>query len=117
MENAEHAQAGLSSADAETNVSMLRDIEQDERALLEALSGLRTKNKISLETLAYVLGASGDHISKYLRSGASISFVNYLRIARALGYRCRVHFERVDEGGVAPLNKVAHSRLDARRPR
>ncbi len=104
-------------ADAEINASMSRDVEQDVTALLEVLSGPRTKNRVSLEALGYVLGTSGGHISKYLRCGFGISLLNYLRIARALGYRCRVHFERVDDGGVAWLNKVSHSRLDAGRPR
>lgn len=91
-------------------------LEQDEAALIEALSRLRRENKISLETLAYVLGTEGGHISRYLKQGTNMSLVNYLRISRALGYRCRIQFEKVDHEGVRSLNKVAHSRLEVRSP-
>ncbi len=99
---------------AQTNATMLRDVEDDEAALIDALSRLRHENKISLETLAYVLGTAGGHISRYLKQGTNMSLVNYLRISRALGYRCRIHFEKVDDEGVRSLNKVAHRRLDIR---
>jgi transcriptional regulator with XRE-family HTH domain len=101
--------------DAEKNATMAREVEEDESSIVEALSRLRRENAISLETLAYVLGTSGGHVSKYLTRGASISLINYLRIARALGYRCRIKFEKVDEGGAASLNKVAYRHMDVRR--
>lgn len=99
---------------AQTSATMLRDVEQDEAAFIDALSRLRRENKISLEALAYVLGMAGGHISRYLKQGTNMSLVNYLRISRALGYRCRIQFERVDEGGVLSLNNVAHRRLEVR---
>jgi len=99
---------------AQTSATMLRDVEEDEAALIDALSRLRRENKISLETLAYVLGTAGGHISRYLKQGTNMSLVNYLRISRALGYRCRIQFEKVDDEGVRSLDKVAHRRLEVR---
>ncbi|HLG83199.1 MAG TPA: helix-turn-helix transcriptional regulator [Bradyrhizobium sp.] len=94
--------------DDESSERMASDVIRDERDLIGSLAQLRQVNGISLETLAFMLGTAGGHLSRYLKGGGSITLTNYLRIARALGYRCKVMFERIDDGGSPPMNNVAH---------
>jgi transcriptional regulator with XRE-family HTH domain len=84
------------------------DVACDERDMIEALAGLRQAEGVSLETLAFMLGTAGGHISRRLKQGGNISVANYLQIARALGYRTRIVFEKVDDGNAQSLNKVAY---------
>lgn len=84
------------------------DVASDEREMIEGLSRLRQASGISLETLAFMLGTAGGHVSRRLKQDGRISVRNYIQIARALGYRARITFEKVDDGGAGTLNKVAH---------
>jgi transcriptional regulator with XRE-family HTH domain len=85
------------------------DVAGDEQEMIERLSQLRQASGISLETLGFMIGTAGGHVSRYLRQGGRVTLANYIRIARALGYRSRIVFERVDDdGGAQSLNKVAH---------
>lgn len=84
------------------------DVACDEHDMIEALAQLRHTAGISLETLAFMLGTAGGHVSRRLKQGGNINLTNYLQIARALGYRARIVFEKVDDGGAPSLNKVAH---------
>jgi hypothetical protein len=84
------------------------DVDRDEQDMIERLASLRQTAGISLETLGFMLGTAGGHVSRQLKHGGRITLTNYVRIARALGYRSKVVFERVDDGGAQSLNKVAH---------
>lgn len=84
------------------------DVACDERDMIEALAQLRHTAGIGLETLAFMLGTASGHVSRRLKHGGNINLTNYLQIARALGYRARIVFEKVDDGGAPALNKVAH---------
>src|ERR1700739_3869227 len=50
---------------------------------------------ISFETIEFVLGTS--QISRHLNRTSSVTLTNYLRIARCLGYRCRILLEKAED--------------------
>jgi hypothetical protein len=89
---------------------MTRDVDSDEQAALASIAKLRQSSAISFETIGFMLGTGGNHISRYFNRTSSISLNNYLRIARSLGYRCKFVFERVDDKNetLASLNDVSH---------
>ena len=87
------------------------DVEADEQAALAMIAELRRSSAISLETIGFMLGTGGNHISRYLNRSASITLANYLRIVRCLGYRCKIVFERVEDNSkvsLSNLNVVSH---------
>jgi hypothetical protein len=50
---------------------------------------------ISFETIEFVVGTS--QISRHLNRTSSVTLTNYLRIARCLGYRCRILLEKAED--------------------
>lgn len=70
------------------------DVAADEKAILEAIAALRQKE--SLEAIGFLLGADPAQISRHLKGIRSTTLTNYLRIARALGYRCRIVLEKAE---------------------
>jgi hypothetical protein len=55
-----------------------------------------------------------------LNRSASITLTNYLRIARSLGYRCRIVLERAEDNSevsLSNLNPVSHRAHDLRASR
>lgn len=79
-----------------TNDRMMSEIAADQKAIVAGISSLREKESASLEEVGFLLGIGSGSISQYLSGACGTSLTNYLRIARALGYRCRMVFERVD---------------------
>ena len=75
---------------------MALDVAQDEEAIIHSVLELRRSNPISLEAMGFLLGTGAGQISRYLNRSAGVTITNYVRIARALGYRCRIVLERAD---------------------
>ncbi len=96
--------------DRRTNDQLLNDIAADEKAIVTALRSLREQEAVSLEEIGFVLGVGAGQISRYLNGSCGTTLTNYLRIARALGYRCRVVFERQEEGGT-PLQATSEQKI------
>lgn len=99
---------------------MMRDVEADEQAAIAAIKELRRADGISFEAIGFMLGTGGQQISKYLNQSASITLTNYLRIARSLGYRCRIVLDRVEESSevsLSSLNTVSRRAQDLRASR
>ena len=94
-------------ADPETNHRLTEDVERDEATIINGLIEIRRENQISFEVIGFLLGSDASLISRNLR-GNGVTLTNFLRIARALGYRCRVSFEKADE---TELDAVAISNL------
>ncbi len=88
--------------------------------MIGAVLELRRSNPISLEAIAFLLGTDPSQISRYLKGNSSVTLTNYLRIARALGYRCRIVFEPAEAGGagesaLSGLKIASHKVCNARR--
>ncbi len=58
--------------------------------------------------MGFLLGTGAGQISRYLNRSAGVTITNYLRIARALGYRCRIVLEKADasQPGHQPLSDL-----------
>jgi hypothetical protein len=98
-------------ADDNSGQLMMRDVDADEAAAIEMIAVLRRSSGTSLEAIGFMLGTGANQISRYLNRSAGITLTNYLRIARCLGYRCKIVLERVEEGGelsLSDLNTVSH---------
>jgi len=83
-------------ADQDTSERLAAEVAADERAIVDALGALREDASISLEAVGYLMGTNPAQLSRYLKGTTSTSLTNYLRIARALGYRCKFVFEKAD---------------------
>lgn len=83
--------------DRRTSDQLVNEIAADEKAIVAAIRSLREKEAVSLEEIGFLLGVGAGQISRYLSGSCSTTLTNYLRIVRALGYRCRLVFERLDE--------------------
>ena len=70
------------------------DVTADEKAIIEAIAALRQKE--SLEAIGFLLGADPAQISRHLKGTRSTTLTNYIRIARALGYRCKIVLEKAE---------------------
>jgi transcriptional regulator with XRE-family HTH domain len=94
--------------DHETSEQLALEVAHDEEAILNEILELRQNNPMSLEAIGFLLGTDPSQISRYLKGNSSITLTNYLRIARALGYRCRIVFEPAGAGeaGKAPLSNL-----------
>lgn len=108
-------------ADHETSERLALDVASDEKAIVDEILELRRENPMSLEAIGFLLGADPSQISRYLNGTSGVTLTNYLRIARALGFRCRVVLEAADvTPGNAPLSDLRiepHKVCNARRPR
>lgn len=104
--------------DRRTNDQLVNEITADEKAIVAAIRSLREKEAVSLEEIGFLLGVGAGQISRYLSGSCGTTLTNYLRIVRALGYRCRVVFERLEEAGDSrtasdqkiPPHRVLHVR-------
>jgi len=94
--------------DHETSERLALEVAQDEDAIIGEITELRRTNPMSLEAIGFLLGTDPSQISRYLKGNSSITLTNYLRIARALGYRCRIVFEAADgeDAGSAALSDL-----------
>jgi len=82
--------------DRDTSDGYARDVAADEKALIDAIEELRQKEASSLEAIGYLMGADPAQLSRYLKGTRSTTLTNYLRIARALGYRTKLILEKAD---------------------
>ena len=87
---------------------MALDVAQDEEAIIHSVMELRRTSPMSLEAMGFLLGTGAGQISRYLNRSAGVTITNYLRIARALGYRCRIVLEKADgsQPGQQPLSDL-----------
>jgi AraC-like DNA-binding protein len=108
-------------ADRETSERLAFDVARDEKAIINEILELRREKPMSLEAIGFLLGADPSQISRYLNRTSGVTLTNYLRIARALGYRRRIALEAADESpGDTPLPDLRiafHKVCNARRPR
>lgn len=84
--------------DTATSDRYARDVAEDEATFIAAIREARREKSASLEAIAFLLGAEAAQLSRHLKGSSSTGLTNYLRIARALGYRCRIVLEKADEG-------------------
>ena len=82
--------------DPETSERLAREVASDENAIINALLELRQTNSMSLEAIGFLLGTDPSQISRYLKGNSKVTLTNYVRIARAFGYRCRIVFEQTE---------------------
>ena len=66
-----------------------------------AIAQAREQELVELEEIGFLLGVGPNQLSRYLKRTCLISLTNYIRIARALGYRCRIVLEWADTHGEA----------------
>jgi transcriptional regulator with XRE-family HTH domain len=105
--------------DQQTSERFARDVAEDETAFVSSIRQLRREKSISLEALAFLLGTDAAHLSRHLNGTSSTTLTNYLRIARAFGYRCRMILEKVDHTGPDsdPLSNLKIAPPKVLRPR
>jgi hypothetical protein len=106
--------------DSETSERLKLEVASDEAAMIDALLKLRQSKSLSLEAIGFLLGADPSQISRYLRGNSKVTLTNYLRIARAFGYRCKIVFEQTEavESGdtiLSNLRITSHKVGNARR--
>lgn len=101
--------------DRATSAGFARDVASDEKAMIDAISDLRHTEGASLEAIGYLMGADPSQLSSYLRGTRSTYLVNYIRIARALGYRSKLVLEKAEssESSLSVLHdlKIAPHRV------
>lgn len=106
--------------DHKTSEQLALDVARDEEAMINTLLELRQASSMSLEAIAFLLGTDPSQISRYLKGNSSVTLTNYLRIARALGYRCSIVFEAAGPAGpgnaaLSDLKIASHKVCNARR--
>ncbi len=111
---------GFPGTDRETDDRLALDVARDEAAFVNAMIELRRQNAMSLEAIGFLLGTDPSRISRYLKGHSSVTITNYLRLARALGYRCRIVFEAADDArsgnsALKDLKLAPHKVVTARR--
>jgi hypothetical protein len=82
--------------DSKISDQMALDVANDEKAIIDAIALLRQNDASSLEAIGFLLGTDSAQISRHLKGTSSTTLTNYLRIARALGYRCKIVMERAE---------------------
>lgn len=87
-------------ADPEVSDQFALEVAADEKAIVDAIAALRGEAS-SLEAIGYLLGTDPAQISRHLKGVSSTTLTNYLRIARAFGYRCKIILERAKTTGIA----------------
>jgi Helix-turn-helix len=85
--------------DSETSERLAREVAFDEEAIMNALIELREINAMSLEAIGFLLGSDPSQISRYLRGSSKVTLTDYVRIARAFGYRSRIVLEPAEPAG------------------
>lgn len=106
-------------ADQETSERLAFEVACDEKTIISEVLELRRNHPMSLEEIGFLLGADPSQISRYLNGTSGVTLTNYLRIARALGYRCRIVLDPADAGPgntrVPELSIAPHKVVNARR--
>ena len=108
-------------ADQETSERLASEVACDEKTIIGEMLELRRDNPMSLEAIGFLLGADPSQISRYLNGTSGVTLTNYLRIARALGFRCRIVLELADaspgNAALSNLRIASHKVCNARRHR
>jgi hypothetical protein len=102
--------------DRDTSDRLSADVASDENAILQEIGERRRLSTVSLEAIGYLIGSDPAQLSRYLKGTCGVTLINYLRIARALGYRARIVLEKVDAGG-AEANPAAALKIAAHKVR
>lgn len=95
----ENRHSNFPGTDRSTSDRLAAEVAADEQSIVAAIRELRESEAISLEALGFLLGADAAQLSRHLKGTCATSLTNYLRIARALGFRCRIVLERVEPAG------------------
>ncbi len=107
--------------DHETSQRLALDVAEDEKLIIDEILERRQGNPMSLEAIGFMLGADPSQISRYLNGTSSVTLTNYLRIARALGFRCRIVLEPAGSGpgntSLSDLRITPHKVCNVRRSR
>lgn len=98
--------------DRQTSDRLALDVKTDEQAIIENIAELRRQSSVSLEAIGYLMGSDPAQISRYLKGSCSTTLTNYLRIVRALGYRCKIVFDKADTMGL-DINPLAELKITA----
>lgn len=102
--------------DREISNQLELDVKTDEQTIIEQIAEIRRQSAVSLEAMGYLMGSDPAQISRYLKGACSTTLTNYLRIVRALAYRCKVILEKADNAGV-DVNLLAELKLAAHKVR
>ena len=107
--------------DPETSQRLALDVAADEKMIIGKILERRQENPMSLEAIGFMLGADPSQISRYLNGTSGVTLTNYLRIARALGFRCRIVLEPAGPGpgttSLSDLRIAPHKVCNVRRTR
>lgn len=107
--------------DHETSERLALDVAADEKLIINEILERRQENPMSLEAIGFMLGADPSQISRYLNGTSGVTLTNYLRIARALGFRCRIVLEPAGPGpgttSLSDLRIAPHKVCNVRRTR
>ena len=98
--------------DRHTSDQFGSEVSADEQAIVAAIYEVRKREGISLEALGFLLGTEAAQLSRHLKGSCGTSLTNYLRIARALGYRCRIVLDRVETVG-SELDMASNLRVSS----
>ena len=94
---------GFPGLDRETAERFTSDVSAQEKQFIDALRAGRADENISLEELGFLIGISSGQLSRYASGECALTITNYLRIARALGYRPQVTWEKISDPAEAAL--------------
>ena len=114
-----HRQNDFAGTDRSTSDRLALEVAADERDIVSAIREMREKEGASLEALGFLLGAEPAQLSRHLKGACGTSLTNYLRIARALGFRCRIVLDRAEPVGsdakiLSNLKVSPHKVIDPR---
>ena len=88
--------ASFPGTDVVESTRMAADVALDEERMIAKMNGLREVEGVSLEALAFVLATQSAQLSRHLKGRCNTYLLNYIRVARALGYRCEISFSKAD---------------------
>lgn len=94
---------GFPGLDSETAERFTTDVAAQEKQFIDAVRDARANENISLEELGFLIGIASGQLSRHLGGECALTINNYLRIARALGYRPRVTWEKISDPADASL--------------
>lgn len=102
--------------DRGTSDRLAAEVATDEQGIVAAIRELREKEGVSLEALGFLLGTEAAQLSRHLKGTCGTSLTNYVRIARALGFRCRIVLEPADSNirGVSNRKVSPHRVINPR---
>ena len=111
-----HCRRDFPGLDRATSDRLSEEVTTDEQAILDEIGQLRRLSSVSLEAIGYLMGSDPAQLSRCLKGTCSMTLTNYLRIARALGYRARIALEKADAGG-SDINPAAELKIAAHKVR